>query len=146
MKAENEFAAYLTGDRPSCEAAYLNSRLFPAINALAKKARRCARTQLWLTVGECIAALCLPLLSLFPFAIPDAALKLALASLGMLIAAALFAQQILHLPQRAADCAAKAERLRKLAHAYFLGVEEFESSPEGACRLRRLCEMVEHTL
>ena len=40
MKAENEFAAYLTGDRPSCEAAYLNSRLFPAINALAKKARR----------------------------------------------------------------------------------------------------------
>ena len=64
----------------------------------------------------------------------------------ILIAAALFAQQILHLPQRAADCAAKAERLRKLAHAYFLGVEEFESSPEGACRLRRLCEMVEHTL
>ena len=95
MKAENEFAAYLTGDRPSCEAAYLNSRLFPAINALAKKARRCARTQLWLTVGECIAALCLPLLALFPFAIPDAALKLALASLGVLIAAALFAQQIL---------------------------------------------------
>ena len=79
-----------------------------------RKARRCARTQLWLTVGECIAALCLPLLALFPFAIPDAALKLALASLGMLIAAALFAQQILHLPQRAADCAAKAERLRKL--------------------------------
>ena len=111
MKAENEFAAYLTGDRPSCEAAYLNSRLFPAINALAIKARRCARTQLWLTVGECIAALCLPLLALFPFAIPDAALKLALASLGVLIAAALFAQQILHLPQRAADCAAKAERL-----------------------------------
>ena len=82
MKAESEFAAYLTGDRPSCEAAYLNSRLFPAINALAKKARRCARTQLWLTVGECIAALCLPLLALFPFAIPNAALKLALASLG----------------------------------------------------------------
>lgn len=146
MKVENEFAAYLTGDRPSCEAAYLNSRLFPAINTLAEKARRCARTQLWLTAGECIAALCLPLVALFPFAIPDAALKLALASLGVLIAAALFAQQILHLPQRAADCAAKAERLRKLAHAYFLGVEEFESSPEGACRLRRLCEMVEHTL
>ena len=97
-------------------------------------------------MGECIAALCLPLLALFPFAIPNAALKLALASLGVLIAAALFAQQILHLPQRAADCAAKAERLRKLAHAYFLGVEEFESSPEGACRLRRLCEMVGHTL
>lgn len=143
--AEETFSSYLDQNRPQAERAYLRTRVFPALDALNRRAVRCHRAHLWLTAAMGFALAALVLLLLLPYPLPTDAQRLAGAGLGLAAAGALFAQQLLRLPAQGFSSAWRAQQLSTLLHAYFLGTGIFAESDADA-RLQRLCAEVESLL
>ena len=127
MKIDAQFSGFLALLKTDSGKAYVQGRLLPALGLLSRKRRRLRAAQLWLTASIAIVALLIPLLALAPLPLPGAVLRFAAAFLGTLIAAALFAQQLLGLPARAAQSDLRLQQLIRLTHAYFLSAQQFSN-------------------
>lgn len=145
MRAENQFSAYTATMTSNAAKAYLNSRIFPALNELQSRGRRARITHYILTALTALAALLLPILLLLPYALPQEIVHLVACLLSVCMVCMLVMDLMLRLPTHAAECRLKHKLLTALVHAYFLCADEFAGLEEEQ-RLLRLCARTEQIL
>ena len=141
---EKEYAGYM-GDQSDAAKAYLNGRVFPEMNAIARRGRRAHLAHYLLLSIAAVLALVMPVLLLLPYALSQPIIHLVCSGLCIAVVALLGADLMLRLPKHAAVCAERERLLRTLLHAYFLGAEEF-AGLDAEQKLLRLCGRVERLL
>ena len=141
---EKEFAGYM-GELSDAAKAYLNGRVFPELNAIARRGRRARVAHCLLLSIAAVLALAMPVLLFWPYALPQAICQLVCCGLCFSVVGLIFADVLLRLPAHAALCAERERLLRTLLHAYFLGAEEF-GGLDAEQKLLRLCGRAERLL
>ena len=141
---EKEFTGYM-GELTDAAKAYLNGRVFPEMNAIARRGRRARVAHYLLLAIAAVLALVMPVLLLLPYALPQPIIHLVCSGLCIAIVALLGVDLMLRLPTHAALCAERERLLRTLLHAYFLGAEEF-AGLDAEQKLLRLCGRAERLL
>lgn len=141
---EREFIAYMS-DLSDAEKAYLNGRVLPTLRRIERRGRRARVAHDLLMSIAMLLALAMPVLLLWPYAMPLNIAHLVCSGLSIAIVALLTADLMLRLPAHAALCAEKKRLLRTMLHAYFLGAEEF-GGLDAEQKLLLLCSRAERLL
>ena len=141
---EKEFTGYM-GELSDAAKAYLNGRVFPELNAIARRGRRARVAHCLLLSIAAVLALAMPVLLFWPYALPQAICQLVCCGLCFAVVGLIFADVLLRLPAHAALCAERVRLLRTLLHAYFLVAEEF-GGLDAEQKLLRLCGRAERLL
>lgn len=145
MRAESRFSAYTATMTSNAAKAYLNSRIFPALNELQRRGERARITHYILMALTTLSSMLLPILLLIPYDLPQKIIHLCACLVCICMACMLVMDLMLRLPTHAVQCRVKHDRLNALVHAYFLAADEFAGLEEEQ-RLLRLCPRAEQIL
>lgn len=129
-EAHVQFNGYISSISADAAGAYLNGRVFPGLDRMARRARSARNAYMILMSVVLLMLLTIHILLLLKDSLLPLALNLALAGIAVCASSIVFAVLLLRLPQKAARESERVRQLETVLHAYFLRVDEFAGEDE----------------